>query len=142
MPVIPGIMIGSFGSVFVKVQVSVKIPGLRPPDGKPAVLTGGAAEPLPEADDDEDGDEDDGAEDGVEDADAEDPPPDSDEARLTATTDETVATEAAANTTAAEAAAIANERWMNMAPVNAAKNTTGRVFTQPKQSPSTARTLG
>jgi hypothetical protein len=110
MPVIPGIMIGSFGSVFVSVQVSVKMPGLRPPEGKPAVLTGDTVDPLPEADDEDDGAEDDDA------------PPDSDDARLTATTDETVAAEAAANTTAAEAAAMTNERWMNMAPVNAGKS--------------------
>jgi hypothetical protein len=140
MPVIPGIMIGSFGSVFVRAQVSVKIPGLRPPDGNPVVLTGAAADPPPGADeaDDEDG----GADVDVDDMEDDVAPPDSDEARLTATTDETVAAEAAANTTAAEAAAITNERWMNMAPVNAAKSSARRGFTQPEQSPSTMRTLG
>jgi hypothetical protein len=131
MPVIPGIMIGSFGRVFVSVQVSVKIPGLRPPDGNPAVLTGATAGPLVglpvgvAVDPDDDPDDD----------------PVSDDARLTATTEETVAAEAAARTTAADAAAITNERWMNIAPVNVRKTVSGALFTLSEQSPSTARTL-
>ena len=132
MPVIPGIMIGSFGSVFVSVQVSVKIPGLRPPDGNPAVLTGAAgaadADGVPVAGDD-------AAPDVL-------VAPDSDDARLTATTEETVAADAAARTTAADAAAITKERWMIMTPVNVRKTAAARALTLPEQSPSTARTLG
>ncbi|MFP3380802.1 hypothetical protein SB767_31240, partial [Bacillus sp. SIMBA_069] len=44
IPVIPGIMMGSFGAREAGAQVSVKMPGLLPPDGKPAVGTlGGVA---------------------------------------------------------------------------------------------------
>jgi len=44
IPVMPGIMIGSFGARDAGEQVSVKMPGLEPPDGNPAVATcGGVA---------------------------------------------------------------------------------------------------
>ncbi|GAA4152146.1 hypothetical protein GCM10023068_32190 [Leifsonia shinshuensis] len=44
MPVMPGIMIGSFGAVSERVQVSVKMPGFAPPAGNPVVITRGGAD--------------------------------------------------------------------------------------------------
>jgi hypothetical protein len=141
IPVIPGIMIGSLGRVLVRVQVSVKIPGLRAPDGKPVVSTGAEEDAPPAAvpDDpeleiaapDADGDGDD-ADDADADADA----------RLTATTDETAAADAAARTTAPAAATIRRGRVMNMSPVNVRESRPSRGFTLPEQRSSTAPTFG
>jgi hypothetical protein len=116
-----GIMIGSFGSVFVSPQVSVKIPGLRPPDGNPVVSTG-AAGAAPDAA-------------GLATAEVAD-------AEFTATTDDTAAAEAAARTTTLAAAITKVERGRGMALVNVRLVTTTAGFTFPKQSPSTTPTFG
>ena len=137
-------MIGSFGSVLVSLQVSVKIPGFRPPDGKPVVSTGALedepddadpadpADPEDPADPADSGDEDEDC-DADADADA--------DARLTATTDETAAADAAARTTTPEAAIMRRDRVNAMGPVNVRCEGTRRVFTLPKQRPSTTPTF-
>ena len=128
MPVIPGIMIGSFGTVFVSVQVSVKIPGLRPPVGNPAVWTGTEDAAPP----------DDPAVAGP----AAEPEAELErEARPTTTTDETAADDAMASTTAL-VAAMRRVRELNMRPVNVRTIKRARDFTFPEQRPSTAPTFG
>ena len=125
-------MIGSFGRVFVRVQVSVKIPGLRPPDGELVVSTG-AVEEAPEPADVPDPDDMPVLDDvGNPDADA----------RLTATIEETAAADAAARITTPEAARTYRGRLVNMSPVNVRESREGCVFTLPEQRPSTATTFG
>jgi hypothetical protein len=135
IPVMSGIMIGSFGSVLVSMQVSVKIPGLSPPDGNPVVSTGAADAESEGAVADEPAAPDANALGIVAEAVVA-------ETRLTATTAETAAAEAAARTTAPARAAIAKGSLMDMPLVNVREFGAAHVFTLPEQTPSTAPTFG